>query len=76
MHIEKTDDYALSGKTGWSYYKEIDNGWFVGYVTRNKGIYYFATNIEPLESLNMDLFPALRKEITLEALKIPGILKF
>lgn len=76
MLIEKTDDYALSGKTGWSYYKNIDNGWFVGYVTKNKGIYYFATNIEPLESLNMDLFPDLRKEITMEALRRLEIIEY
>ncbi len=76
MLIEKTDDYALSGKTGWSYYKEIDNGWFVGYVAKNKEIYYFATNIEPLESLNMDLFPDLRKEITMEALRRLEIIEY
>ena len=69
MLLKNNGDYALSGKTGWSFYKEIDNGWFVGYVTKNNEVYYFATNIEPMESLNMELFPGLRKEITMEALR-------
>lgn len=31
--------------------------------------YFFATNIEPKEGMNKALFPKLRKEITLAALK-------
>ena len=76
MLLENNGAYALSGKTGWSYYKEIDNGWFVGYASKNNEVYYFATNIEPEESLNMKLFPDLRKEITIEALRRLEIIEY
>lgn len=32
MIIDESDNNIISGKTGWSYSKEQDNGWFVGYV--------------------------------------------
>ena len=32
MIIDESDNYVVSGKTGWSYSNEKDNGWFVGYI--------------------------------------------
>lgn len=46
---EKTDKYILRAKTGWAGLgnqstKQI--GWWVGYVERNKNVYFFAMNID------------------------------
>ncbi|MDX2443771.1 MAG: class D beta-lactamase [Bacteroidales bacterium] len=68
MQIDKTMEYTLSGKTGWSYYKETDNGWFVGYIEKEDNVFYFATNIEPGDGFNMDLFPLIRQKITMEVM--------
>jgi len=73
--IEKNEDYKLSGKTGWSISNEDNNGWFVGYVESGNNVYYFATNIEPQEQLDIDLFPKIRKEITYKALRAMKILE-
>ena len=67
MIIEETDNYKLSGKTGWSNSNGTDNGWFVGYVELGTKTYFFATNIEPKQQFNMDIFPIIRKMITFEA---------
>ena len=75
MVMEHNEDYQLSGKTGWSIRNENNNGWFVGYIeTRNK-TYFFATNVEPKQNLNMGIFPEIRKDVTYEALKQMKILK-
>jgi beta-lactamase class D len=73
--IEENDNYRLSGKTGWSIRNGNNNGWFVGYLeTRNK-TYFFATNVEPEQQFNMDLFPMIRKDLTFKALEHLGIIK-
>lgn len=68
MQIDKTMEYTLSGKTGWSYYKETDNGWFVGYIEKEDDVFYLATNIEPGDGFNMDIFPLIRQKITMEVM--------
>jgi beta-lactamase class D len=73
MIMEKTPDYQLSGKTGWSISNDINNGWFVGYLETQNKVYYFAANVAPTASLNMRLFPTIRKEVvfkTLQELKL------
>jgi beta-lactamase class D len=74
MVMEKTDDYTLSGKTGWSINGENNNGWFVGFVERDDKVYYFATNVEPGLGFNMDGFAAARVRVTRLALAGLGIL--
>ena len=69
MVLEENANYTLSGKTGWSYYNNKDNGWFVGYIQTKGKVYYFSTNIEPKENFNLDLFPRIRKQVTYDALK-------
>lgn len=73
--IEKSDNYKISGKTGWSIRNENNNGWFVGYVESNNNVYFFATNIEPKQQFNMEMFPMIRKEVTNNAFKHLGIIK-
>jgi beta-lactamase class D len=69
MVIEDLEAYKLSGKTGWSITNGHNNGWFVGYVRSQGRTYLFATNIEPKATFDMNLFPRIRKEVTLKALK-------
>ena len=57
MVIDSTNSYVLRGKTGWSNSIQVNNGWFVGYVETNDGVYFFATNIEPQEGFDMSYFP-------------------
>jgi len=69
MVIETTDEYTLSGKTGWSIRNGNNNGWYVGYVETPDNTWFFATNVEPEQEFNMEMFPMIRKEITSKALK-------
>lgn len=69
MIIEENNRYSLSGKTGWAIRNNNNYGWFVGYIEKNNNVYYFATSIEPRESFNMILFPKIRNEITMTAMK-------
>lgn len=75
MLIESTPDWTLSGKTGWSVRGGNNNGWFVGYVEVGKDIYFFATNVIPGEAFNMDMFAMIRKDVTMNALHVLGIIK-
>ncbi len=69
MVMDDNGAYRLSGKTGWSNPGGVDNGWFVGYVETKEGVYFFATNVEPDETLAIDKFLGLRAGITMQALK-------
>ncbi len=73
--IEDTDDYKLSGKTGWSIRNGNNNGWFVGYVETQSKIYFFATNDEPKQQFDMNMFPMIRKDVTFKAFEQMKIIK-
>jgi beta-lactamase class D len=70
LKIEENINFTLSGKTGLAVHLTNDIGWFVGYLEKNKEVFYFATNISPNDS-NMDRneFLSIRKTATLLALK-------
>lgn len=74
MIIEENDDYTLSGKTGWSIRNGNNNGWFVGYIKSRNKMYFFATNVEPKEQFDMDMFPLIRREVTYKAFQQMGII--
>lgn len=45
--VEETgDDYVLRAKTGWAEWTPVDVGWYVGYVEREEGTYFFALNMD------------------------------
>ncbi len=73
--IEENEAYKLSGKTGLSISSGTYNGWFVGFVESQNKTHFFATNVEPKEQLDTDLFPKVRKEVTYKALRQMGIVK-
>ena len=68
MTIEKSDQFLLCGKTGWSNQHGEDNGWFVGFLMNGSSATFVATNVEPKEGFDMALFAPIRKEVSLKAL--------
>jgi beta-lactamase class D len=64
MVIDSTRLYTISGKTGWSIRDGNNVGWFVGYAEQKNSVLYFATNLEPRQNFNMDMFPMIRGIIT------------
>lgn len=69
MVISDENFGKLSGKTGWSFQDENNNGWFVGFIEKGEDIKYFATNVEPIDNNDLILFRSGRKSATIEALK-------
>jgi len=72
--MKETDDYKLSGKTGWAIRDGHNNGWFVGYLEKEEELYFFATNIDPQEEFNMDFFPRIRRAVTEAAFQSMNLL--
>lgn len=70
MIEEKNTDFTLRAKSGWSTRFEKQSGWYVGYIETKDDVWFFITNI--VTNGQKDL--PLRKEITIEALKIKGII--
>ncbi len=66
MIDEKDKDYIIRAKTGW----EGKYGWYVGYVETKTDVWFFALNID---TNSKDDLPK-RKNLTLDALKIKGII--
>ena len=66
MIIEQNGRFKLSGKTGWSIRNGNNNGWFVGYIETQNKTYFFASNVEPKKQFDMDMFPMIRKDVTLK----------
>lgn len=74
MIIDETDSYTISGKTGWSIRNGNNNGWFVGYIESRNKTYFFATNVEPKASFDMDMFSVIRSDISKKAFRHMGII--
>ena len=70
MIEEKNENFTLSAKSGWSTRFEFESGWYIGFVETKDDVWFFATNL--VTQGKKDL--ALRKEITIESLKIKGII--
>ena len=69
MKVETTEQYTLSGKTGWGIKGEKNIGWFVGYVETGDNNYFFATRILPTDEFDMSNFAEKRKEVTFQTLE-------
>jgi beta-lactamase class D len=70
MVVEQTLAYTIRAKTGWAQRTVPQVGWFVGYVEAGETVWFFATNIEMMKPED----GRLRQEITIEALKLKGII--
>jgi beta-lactamase class D len=64
---EDSIEYKLRGKTGWAIIDKTNIGWYIGYIEKDKNVYFFVTNIETDKS--DESFPAWRIEITKLILK-------
>lgn len=74
LEIERDGDHRFSGKSGWSYKDENNNGWFVGFLEKGGKIYYFALNIEPMDAKNMQKFVLGREQAVRGALRALGLM--
>lgn len=70
MIIEEKPGYVLRAKTGWAMRINHQHGWYVGYVETNGQVWFFAVNLDIKKKSDA----AYRKEITMEALKLKGII--
>lgn len=70
---EKTEEYTLSGKTGWGMVDSTDIGWFVGWVEREGNTWFYAVAIQSTNANKQ--FPeariAIAKSILRELQAIP-----
>lgn len=69
MITEQNDDYTIHSKTGWTREKDINTGWWVGYIENKNGAYFFATRLLQDRKLNASNFGNCRKEITKSVFK-------
>ena len=70
MVVEQTPAYTIRAKTGWAQRAVPQVGWYVGYIEAGETVWFFATNIEMVKPEDS----RLRQEITIEALKLKGII--
>lgn len=73
MLMEQTPDYTIRGKTGWVGF--VGNvtpqiGWIVGYLEKEKNVYFFATNIDIRNKKD----PSARMELTRRCFKDLAVL--
>lgn len=74
MIEEKTDNYIIRAKTGWTREGGKDTGWWVGYLETSDNVYFFATRLIKDRSENNPNFGSCRKTITKEIFKQLGVL--
>jgi beta-lactamase class D len=68
---EQTDNYILRGKTGWGSNSGTDIGWYVGYLSVNGNVYFFANNINIADEKD----PAARIDIVKDIFRSMDLLK-
>lgn len=70
MIVEKTPQYTIRAKTGWTMRTIPQIGWYVGYLEMKEETWFFATNIDIVKHGDEHF----RQEISIEALRVKGIL--
>jgi beta-lactamase class D len=74
MLSEKAEDYSLFAKTGWTRDKNINTGWWTGYIESKKGTFIFATRLLQDRKNNRADFGNCRKIITKKVFSDLGII--
>jgi len=69
MITEKSKNYIIRSKTGWTRANGNDIGWWVGYVERKDNVYFFATRLTKKHSTINPDFGSCRKDVTKNILK-------
>lgn len=75
MLTEKTDNYAIHAKTGWTREGGVNTGWWVGYIETGEGVWFFTTLLLQDRKYNSPTFGPCRKEITKSVFRESGIIK-
>lgn len=75
MITEKNQIYTIRSKTGWTMADQINTGWWVGYVEKQKEVYFFATRLLQDRKSNRSDFSGCRKKITRSVMKDLKILQ-
>ena len=70
MIVEQSSRYTIRAKTGWAMRIKNQHGWYVGYVETEQMAWFFATNLD-IDNKSDAIY---RKEITIKALKLKGII--
>ncbi len=68
MISEEKENYTLRGKTGLSIEDEKHNGWYVGYAETDNNVFFFATNLEPITTADVNSLINKRVVLTKNAL--------
>jgi len=68
---QQTEDYRISGKTGWGVNTLPETGWFVGYLEKPGGTWFFALNVD----IQQDRRGRDRQAITTDILEGLGLVK-
>lgn len=70
MQLEENSDYSLSGKTGWTVIRDMQYGWFIGWVIKNRKPVFFATHVQ--SKVGVESFGASRRESAKAVLEALG----
>lgn len=70
MTVDRTPGYTIRAKTGWAQWISPQIGRYVGYVETRDKVWFFATNMD----ISKPDDARFRQQITLDALKIKGII--
>ncbi|AWK05981.1 penicillin binding protein transpeptidase domain-containing protein [Flavobacterium crocinum] len=73
---EKGSGYEIHSKTGWTREKGFNIGWWVGYIQKENGSYFFATRLLQNRNSNRADFGSCRKDITKKVFKDLKITSF
>lgn len=71
MRVEQTPAYSLWAKTGWATRINPQVGWYVGYVETPSDVWFFAANMVIRDQKDLPL----RRQLTLDALRISGVIE-
>ncbi|HUC82433.1 MAG TPA: penicillin-binding transpeptidase domain-containing protein [Flavisolibacter sp.] len=71
---EQNENYTICAKTGWTREKNINTGWWTGYIETKNGTYLFSTRLLQDRKMNRPDFGSCRKEITKKVFKSLGII--
>ena len=69
MVTERTDNYVIRAKTGWTRDGGVDTGWWIGYVEKQGKHCFFATRLIRNRKTPNPAFAACRKTITKDILR-------
>jgi beta-lactamase class D len=71
MLVDQTPGFTIRAKTGLAAISKPNIGWYVGYVEKPKDVWFFATNMEVRQGMDL----SLRQKLTREVLQAKGVIE-